>query len=31
MSKCSRECVGSREIICVGRGPRCVMRNMYRE
>lgn len=31
ISKCSREWVGSREMICAGSGPRCVIRNMYSE
>lgn len=24
-------CEGSREMMCAGRGPRCVIRNMYKE
>jgi len=29
--RCSRVCEGSREIMCAGRGPRCVIRNIYKE
>jgi len=29
--RCSRVCEGSRVMMCAGRGPRCVMRNMYKE
>lgn len=29
--RCSRVCEGSRVMMCAGRGPRCVIRNIYNE
>ena len=31
MRRCSRECEGSKAMMCAGSGPRCVIKNMYSE
>jgi len=28
ISRCSRECEGSKAMMCAGSGPRCVIKNM---